>query len=1061
MTPMSSLGHPTPTGSLKRKRLSGEHHGRSLGWEDVQTLVDGEQRPIVWTKANTILSAHPSQPYIVGRIPILSTSAAPQKLHQFTLPSPDTIALNASDYSPASILLLAPTDNHLFAYFPSSRMGERVGIEGGPTTNMQGGAENGAAVIWERNLERSVDRASEVDCWTVATVWAVSPVDAVVGGKWIGQDRDYYTVPSPSASGFSVLRPPPSGPESSPNVSHLLLILASNNLQLCTRPIGNNTGRVALVRSPLGQPYERFAGSPDGQDELSKAHPRSARVLRAAIGYIPNEQGVLIATQLSYVGSPPAQAGMSLSLLDPSFGDAQGGLVPRQQEADVSSVGEAWRESLQLCEIRLRLTGHRWSVTCSPLAPIAHDAPASSHLTGLDFLPLSLSRLSQQEDKEEDMFTPPEAPAEEQGEEEEALGLLATFIDYQYADPSPPTSTLRLWKFQREPVSLCSAFIDMVDDPSNLPEKDELMEWAPTLLASRTFPDHVINLLPDPRGARTGKLLLGLIHTGPEARLGKSEIRARRGELRLVQSLLLTDDLTSRPTPLAYKRELPLSLSACCSPNALYVTLTSPPHVPPRTLFAPYPSRAASVPWPTNPDVDPPAGALVQAFLNISDMNDVARALWQHSAQKEAVVDQLRLCWDTLDQVRGMAEMTVPFTPPASAAHVPEAGAATAVSAGPTTASPEMAKKSPSKTPAKSPETGTGPGTVGSTAAASTGSAGAGVQLSRQLELDCSPWTIRFVEHLVGIYKACPDPEVAKAWETCYDITKLVACERAFLVSRQKREEKTANADGTRTTIVMFETKNTWNLIAWSDWFLDLSRRIVADAIVQRAWELCDEQGPEESPSLKAGRVPHPPPSALLLMHPMSLPLIVFTLKYVREFIEWMSKISPTTEQAYIVQCSLQDAVDRCFLDLNALEEVLGGVQGQCKVHFANSSSPLSDFREAFISVSVPKSLCPLSLEIARLLTSHPSLANKVALLISPSDLLETMLLPPSDPAKDEAQRDVISRLAFRPGAVLRTCLRCGAKNEASSPQKRPLSISWMFYEEAFNKKCLFYCILL
>ncbi|KZP00712.1 hypothetical protein CALVIDRAFT_533049 [Calocera viscosa TUFC12733] len=1057
MTPMSSFGHPTPTGSLKRKRLSGEHgHGKTMGWEDVQGLVDGDQRPIVWTKTNAILSAHPTQPYIIGRIPLLADSSPSAKPIQFTLPTPDRLSLSPSSFNPATVLLLSPSDTHLFAYFPSSRTGERVGIEGDPTGNLQSISESGVGVIWERSSERPSERTAEIDNWTVATFWTLQAADAVVGGRWIGMDREYYTMPNPGATaGFNVFRPPPAGPESAPSMCHLLLVLSSNMLQLCSRPIGNPNGRIALIRAPLGQPYERYDGS---DDALSKANPRSARVVRASIGFVPEEQGLIVATQLQCTGRPPAMAGMSMALLDPAFGDAQGGQIgmPKEREVELLGVSEAWAETIQLNEVRLHLMSPRWTITCTPLPPIVHEMSPSAIFTGLDFIhvPMSTSGPAPDDggdDKTEDMFTPAEtAPpmplpdGTDKGDGKESLALLATFVDYRY-ETAPPMSTLRLWRFLRSPVELCSAFVDLVDDPTKLPDKDDLTDWAPALASRRTFPDHIVNLIVDPRGARTGKLLVGLVATGAEGRLGKSDIRGRRGELRLLHANSLMDDLSSRPTPLGYKRDMPLALSASCSPNGLYVTLTTPPHVPPKTLFAPYPSRPAATSWASNPDVQQPAGALVQAFLNVTDLSDVARALWQNGAKKDIVVAQFRTCWDVLDEVRGMSESNICFP------RTPVAEKDTADPPG-STASPEAAKKSPSKTPVKSPETATGPGTVASTGATSNGGSSQ-APIPKQMELDCSPWTNRFVEYLVGIYRACPDPEVASAWWICYDITKLVACERAFLVSRQKREDKAA--DGTRSTIVVFETKNTWNLIAWADWFLDLCKRIVADAIVQRAWELWDEHGAAESPSgPKNERTP--PASALLLVHPMSLSLLVFTLKYVREFIEWMSKIAATTEQAYIVQCTLQDTVDRSFLDLSALEEVLGGVQNLCKVHFGNSTNPLLDFREAFISVSVPKPLCSLSLEIGRLLTGHASLANKIALLISPSDLLQTMLLPSSDNANDsEAKKDVIARLTLRPGAVIRTCLRCGGRNEANGPGKRLPSISWLFYEEVFSKKCL------
>jgi len=95
----------------------------------------------------------------------------------------------------------------------------------------------------------------------------------------------------------------------------------------------------------------------------------------------------------------------------------------------------------------------------------------------------------------------------------------------------------------------------------------------------------------------------------------------------------------------------------------------------------------------------------------------------------------------------------------------------------------------------------------------------------------------------------------------------------------------------------------------------------------------------------------------------LSLSVVVFSLKYMTELVEWMAKIAATTEQVYIVQYTLQGAVDKSFLYLYALEEVLGGIQEFCKIHFTNSSSPLCDFSKPFIS--------------------HLSVANKNALLIS------------------------------------------------------------------------------
>lgn len=157
-----------------------EEESWQLGWWGLQPLLEPEDRcasrevllkasyflkyfkrfrPVVWSHAGTIFTAHATQPYVLGRLFPSS--------RQFMLEPPAPIYTNLSSYEPPTVISLSPSTSPrtqlLFAYFPSRN-------------------EAGVCCLWMAG--------PEVDTWIVRDFWTCARGAGVVASTWLGQPRE-------------------------------------------------------------------------------------------------------------------------------------------------------------------------------------------------------------------------------------------------------------------------------------------------------------------------------------------------------------------------------------------------------------------------------------------------------------------------------------------------------------------------------------------------------------------------------------------------------------------------------------------------------------------------------------------------------------------------------------------------------------------------------------------------------------------------------------------------------------------------------------------------------
>jgi len=168
-------------------------------------------RPIEWSDASVIFTAHPTQPLITARH--FST------LKKFFVPSPTPVVSSSASYEPPSIISVAPGYCWLFAYFP-----RRDG--------------DGIACLWER--------AVEIDNWRIKEWWSLAQGAGIVSANWIGAPRQVRVMTDLKLSSSSASPPqwitdssgsstrlPPRGPHTPVSSPTLLLVTQDHRVNVC------------------------------------------------------------------------------------------------------------------------------------------------------------------------------------------------------------------------------------------------------------------------------------------------------------------------------------------------------------------------------------------------------------------------------------------------------------------------------------------------------------------------------------------------------------------------------------------------------------------------------------------------------------------------------------------------------------------------------------------------------------------------------------------------------------------------------------------------------------
>jgi hypothetical protein len=144
---------------------------RQIGLSEESHDVGAQSSPIVWTRSNIVLSAHPTRPSIHGQI-ISGTPNSPSA-HHFDLPPPDPVGSNPELFGPPTCLIISNNDTHLFAFFPPSHLN----IPHASALKLEGGV----SCVWERT--------NEITSWGVLEFWRSERGNDVVAGQWLDNNR--------------------------------------------------------------------------------------------------------------------------------------------------------------------------------------------------------------------------------------------------------------------------------------------------------------------------------------------------------------------------------------------------------------------------------------------------------------------------------------------------------------------------------------------------------------------------------------------------------------------------------------------------------------------------------------------------------------------------------------------------------------------------------------------------------------------------------------------------------------------------------------------------------
>ncbi|KIK08291.1 hypothetical protein K443DRAFT_672780 [Laccaria amethystina LaAM-08-1] len=363
-----------PKGKVKEQT-----HWRA-GWWDFYPFVE-PKRPIQWSHSSVIFTAHASQPLVVARH--ISSSK------QFILPSPSPILDSPLSYDPPIIILVAPGDDWLFAYFPR-----------------QDG--DGTGCLWIR--------AARIDNWQIKECWNFPNGGGIVAGRWLSKQRDWI----PGPSGLPI-RMPPLGPKTPITHHCLLLVTQDYQVQLCYLRL--YAPSVTFIKCSLKYPGIATENQPSNT-ERSEGSKASRLCVDAAVGLNYNESSVLIAMHSHCIPSLSAV---------PSHVEAMGHGVQdestRHPNADLCNDWETWGEesSIELCEVQIEFNGTTMALATRPLSP---PDQSDGKLSSLTFV------------------AAPSEGAEEKGK----LYLAATYLDFEDLTTTP-TSQLVVFSLNRRPLS--------------------------------------------------------------------------------------------------------------------------------------------------------------------------------------------------------------------------------------------------------------------------------------------------------------------------------------------------------------------------------------------------------------------------------------------------------------------------------------------------------------------------------------------------------------------------------------------------------------------------------
>ncbi|KAG0707666.1 hypothetical protein DFH29DRAFT_592452 [Suillus ampliporus] len=303
-------------------------------WWDFHPLAENLQRPVAWSNASTIFTAHPSQPLIIGRL--FSSSK------QFLVVSPDQILNNPASYEPPNVITVSSNDHWLFAYFPGRDC-------------------DGVGCLWQRGYS--------LDKWNIKEYWACERGAGVVSAVFVGAEREWVTCPDGSTS--RLLQCGPLTPVSNPTLLAITQAHQLNVYYLRTYVSGLRSLTCSLVQTCYAaENYSQTAQDPP-------RGPKTSRLcVAASFGFIFNEYVFLIAMRSRRYPLSDTLRAASDSSLDLGISldmPADNQLDERPPLLDWNAYEE--EHMIELCEVKLRFDGVYMSIVTAPLPPLYHPGP--------------------------------------------------------------------------------------------------------------------------------------------------------------------------------------------------------------------------------------------------------------------------------------------------------------------------------------------------------------------------------------------------------------------------------------------------------------------------------------------------------------------------------------------------------------------------------------------------------------------------------------------------------------------------------------------------------------
>ncbi|KAG2157205.1 hypothetical protein DEU56DRAFT_763462 [Suillus clintonianus] len=436
----------------KAKQADAQHW--QSHWWDFHPLADHLQRPVAWSNASTIFTAHPSQPLILGRL--FSSSK------QFLVASPDQILNNPAAYEPPNVITVSSNDHWLFAYFPGRDC-------------------DGIGCLWQRGYS--------LDKWNIREYWACERGAGVVSAVFVGAEREWVTCPDGSTSRLTQCGP-------LTPVSNPTLLTVTQAHQLNVYYLRTYASGVRSLTCSLVQPCY----TAENYSQVSHDPPRGPKTSRlcvaASFGFIFNEYVFLVALRSRrYPLSDTLRAASdnSLDLGLPLDITADSQLDDRPPLLDWNAYEE--EQMIELCEVKLRFDGACMAIVTAPLPPIYHPGPC---LTNFVFVSVPGS-------KPDASTSPKSSPKKDKQPQRGHLEpttayLVASFLDFEeYA--SLPKSRIVAYSIVRviPPSSKIPWAARLVGDRSLSPRI--LTVVAPGSLSVATRKATVVVAMTDPGGS--------------------------------------------------------------------------------------------------------------------------------------------------------------------------------------------------------------------------------------------------------------------------------------------------------------------------------------------------------------------------------------------------------------------------------------------------------------------------------------------------------------------------------------------------------------------------------